>query len=539
MNLVKHSFFYHFPLLFLTAYAIPMIFLGLGDNVLQIDEGMDTFITTTILKFGFPMHSDGLNSSMLYADIYNGLFVYRTWVPYYAQALSISLLGQTTFAARLPFALIGIFAIIFFYRFALKFTGRQYIAFLAAFLLASSIPTIIYFRTARYVGIPILLTILLLNFYIDIYKDKKWNPFPTTIVSIIFFHTMYVEFAGMIAGVLIHFFIHIKETIPENRKRAAWAAGITGLFCIPWLIFIFPVFSNIPQYLTSTTTLIDISWQGYPKRFFGFLFQLNNYIFPFILLPLLFLKRRGLVNKQVSLLLLCILTVVLMSLPHSMPLQQYIVPSFPLFFLLLAILLVNIFPKYALLSSLFATLLITSNLIHVGPLLPVKALAMDHSEWFQKSSYWKNVYASLVREIKVKHVYFDYLHEISHDYRGPLDAVVEFFKTHGKPGDSCYIDQEAEALAFYTGMKMIQNPDLSLQHAPDWIVLRGEDHLFVRPEDLSSKARNVKEVLQGNAYTRIELDAPAIRVNNTYDIQIHEFRTPSSNNKVTIYQRDN
>ena len=134
MNLVKHSFFHHFPLLFLTAYAIPMIFLGLGDNVLQIDEGMDTFITTTILKFGFPMHSDGLNSSMLYADIYDGLFVYRTWVPYYAQALSISLLGQTTFAARLPFALIGVFAVIFFYRFALKFTGRQYIAFLAAFL---------------------------------------------------------------------------------------------------------------------------------------------------------------------------------------------------------------------------------------------------------------------------------------------------------------------------------------------------------------------------------------------------------------------
>jgi hypothetical protein len=222
-----------------------------------------------------------------------------------------------------------------------------------------------------------------------------------------------------------------------------------------------------------------------------------------------------------------------------MPLQQYIVPSFPLFFLLLAILLVNIFPKYALLSSVFATLLITSNLIHVGPLLPVKALVKNHSEWFQRSSYWKNVYASLVREIKVKHVYFDYLYEISHDYRGPLDAVVEFFKTHGKPSDSCYIDQEAEALAFYTGMKMISNPDLSLQHPPDWIVLRGEDHLFVRAEDLSSKARNVKKVLRDNAYTQIELDAPAIRVNNTYDIQIHEFRTPSSNNKVTIYQRDN
>jgi len=537
MNLLKQLEFKHFPLFFLILYTVPMIFLGLGDSVLQADEGGDTFISTTILEFGFPMHSDGINSSMLYADVYDGLFVYRPWIPYYAQALSISLLGQTTFAARLPFALIGVFAVIFFYRFALKFTGRQHIAFLAAFLLASSIPALIYFRTARYVGIPILLTVLLLNFYIDIYQNKKWNPFPLTIVSIIFFHTMYVEFAGMIAGVLIHFFIHIKDTLPENRKRAAWAAGITGVFCVPWLIFIYPVFAKIPHYLVTTTTLIDLSWQGYPKRFFGFLLQLNNYIFPFILLPLLFLKRLKPVRKQISLLLLCIATVVLMSLPHSMPLQQYIVPSFPLFFLLLAILLTSTFPKYPLLPGLVGALLIISNLIHVGPLIPLKALVKDHPEWFQKSPYWQSAYAGLMREIKVKSVYFDYLHEISHDYRGPLDAVVEFFKTHGKPGDSCYIDHEAEALAFYTGMKMISNPDLSPQHSPDWIVLRGEDHLFVRPEDLSSKARNVKEVLQANAYTRIELDAPAIRVNNTYDIQIHLFYSPSSTDKITVYRR--
>ncbi|MBL7020629.1 MAG: glycosyltransferase family 39 protein [Nitrospinaceae bacterium] len=537
MNLLKHIELKHFPLFFLIVYTCPMIFLGFSDSVLQIDEGMDTFISTTILKFGFPVHSDGINSSMLFADVYDGLFVYRPWVSFYAQAFSLSVIGQTTFAARLPFALIGVFSVIFFYRFSLKFTGRPFIAFLAAFLLASSIPALIYFRTARYVGIPILLTVLLLNFYIDIYKDKKWSPFPLTVVSIIFFHTMYVEFAGMIAGVLIHFFFHIKETTPENRKSAAWAAGVTGVFCIPWLIFISPMFSHVSQHLASTSTLIDPTWQGFPKRFFGFLFQLNNYIFPFILLPLLFLKRLRPFAKQTSLLVTCSLTMLLTALPHSMPLQQYIISSFPLLFLLLAILLASIVPKYPLLQSLLATLLITTNLVHVGPLFPLKALVKDRPEWFQQSPYLQNVYASLIREVKIKSVYFDYLYEISHVYRGPLDAVVEFFKTHGKPGDSCYIDSEFESLAFYTGMKMISNQDLSQQHPPDWIVLRGKDRIFEEPENLSPEARNVKEVLQSNAYTRIELDAPAIWVNNTYDIQIHEFRSPSSSDKVTVYQR--
>lgn len=537
MSLLKRLELKHFPLFFLVVYTCPMIFLGLSDSVLQIDEGMDTFITTTLLKFGFPMHSDGINSSMLFADVYDGLFVYRPWVSYYVQAFSLSVIGETTFAARLPFALIGVFSVIFFYRFSLKFTGRPFIAFLAAFLLASSIPALVYFRTARYVGIPILLTVLLLNFYIDIYKNKKWNPFPLTAVSIIFFHTMYVEFAGMIAGILLHFFIHIKETLPENRKQAAWAAGITGMFCIPWLVFISPMFSHVSQYLASTSTLIDPSWQGFPKRFFGFLFQVNNYIFPFILLPLLLLKQLRPFAKQTSLLLICSLTMLLTALPHSMPLQQYIISSFPLLFLLLAILLANIFPKYPLLQSLLATLLITSNIVHVGPLIPLKVLAKDHSEWFQKSPYLENAYASFIREVEIKSVYFNYLYEISHVYRGPLDAVVEFFKTNGKSGDTCYIDSEHESLAFYTGMKMIPNQDLNQQQPPDWIVLRGKDRLFEKSGNITSEARKVKEVLQANAYTRIDLDAPAIWVNNTYDIQIHEFRSPSSSDKVAVYQR--
>jgi hypothetical protein len=185
---------------------------------------------------------------------------------------------------------------------------------------------------------------------------------------------------------------------------------------------------------------------------------------------------------------------------------------------------------------LLAALLITTNLIHVGPLIPLKALVKHRPEWFQKSPYLKNVYASLIREVQFKSVYFEYLYELTHVYRGPLDEVVKFFKVHGRPGDTCYIDSEFESLAFYTGMKMIENHDLT-QRAPDWIVLRGKVRPFEKSGDISPETKNVKEFLQANAYTRIELDAPAIWVNNTYDIQIHEFRSPSSGDKVTVYQR--
>ena len=174
-----------------------MVFLGLSNSVLQADEGGDTFVSSTILKYGAPYHQDEKNYTMEHGKVRDdGLFIYRTWFPYYLQASSLFLLGKTTFAARLPFALSGVISAIALYFSTLKLTKKKSIAFLATLFLVSSVPALIYFRTARYVGLPILLTILLLYSYVTIFEKKKWNHWPLTFVSIIYFHTMYVAFAG-------------------------------------------------------------------------------------------------------------------------------------------------------------------------------------------------------------------------------------------------------------------------------------------------------------------------------------------------------
>ena len=91
-------------LFFLIPYAFIVIFLGLSNSVLQVDEGADTFVSSTILKYGIPYHDDGVNSAMNYAKVRNdGLFIYRTWVPYYLQAGSLFIFGKTTFALRVAF----------------------------------------------------------------------------------------------------------------------------------------------------------------------------------------------------------------------------------------------------------------------------------------------------------------------------------------------------------------------------------------------------------------------------------------------------
>ena len=98
-----------------------MVFFGLSNGVLQGDEGADAFISSTILKYGAPYHHDEINSTMKYASVRDdGLFLYRTWLPYYLQAGSLFIFGQPTFAARLPFALLGVISAIVLYFFSLK-----------------------------------------------------------------------------------------------------------------------------------------------------------------------------------------------------------------------------------------------------------------------------------------------------------------------------------------------------------------------------------------------------------------------------------
>jgi hypothetical protein len=531
--------FSHPGLLFLFPYSLLLIFLGLGDGALQVDEGMDTFVSTTILKYGVPMHSDGVNATMLYADIYDGLFIYRTWVPYYLQALSMDVLGQTTFAARLSFAGVGVLSVIALYFLTFKLTGNKTTAFLAALFLSSSVPALIYFRTARYIGLPVLLTILLIYFYIRIFDNKPWKPFPFIIVAILFFHSMYVAFAGIILGILIHFVLHRKKILPANARLVPKCALIIGVFTLPWMVAIVPIFPNIAQFYVDTSDLIDTSTIGLFKHFAGHLFQLNNYIFPFLLLPVLFLKPLGPLKLEIQLLLICTLTLLIASSPHSIPMQHYISSAFPLLFILLAMIVTLFLRNNFWVPTVLTGTLIFSNLLHIAPLLPFKVFVQQRAN-LQDS---KNVYLNYAlqtfsREIKLASVFNEHLYQISHPYQGTLDTIVEFLKTQGSAGQSCYIDNEPESLAYYTGMKMFANETLNSDNPPDWIVLRGDQRML---DEGSTPLKNtLKTILRDNHYRKILLETPALRNNNSYDIQLRRFRSPeftSADKKVIVYQR--
>jgi len=302
---------------------------------------------------------------------------------------------------------------------------------------------------------------------------------------------------------------------------------------------IIPAFSHIAQSYVDRSDLVDNSFIGLFKHLAGYLFQINNYIFPFILLPVLFLKHLKPFKLQIQLLLICTGTLLIASTPHSIPLQQYISAAFPLLYILLAMILTLFIRKNFWAPTLLAGTLIFTNLLHIGPLFPLKYFMSKQAiATRDQSPYLSYAVDTFLREVRLSSIFHEYFYQISHPYHGPLDKIVEFFKTHGNARQTCYIDNEPESLAFYTGMKMIANEALNNNNPPDWIVLRGDQRML---DDGSTPVkRTLKTIIASNSYRKTPLSAPAIRNNNSYDIQLHRFRSPeftAAGKGTIIYQR--
>src|SRR5437660_389384 len=105
----------HRELLLLVVLASLVLFLNLGRDILWEDEGDTAVLASSILKYGVPRAWDGVT----FTDADKGdrvnerlIMVSHPWIQYYVTAASFLIFGETTFAARFPFALAGVLTLI-------------------------------------------------------------------------------------------------------------------------------------------------------------------------------------------------------------------------------------------------------------------------------------------------------------------------------------------------------------------------------------------------------------------------------------------
>ncbi len=137
----------------LAVLAAALLLPNLGSVYLWQDEAQTATISRTILEGGIPRGTDGRNFfSQEIGKEYcpDHVWKWHTWLSFYITAASFALLGETTIAARLPFALLGIATVVLAYFMGRALWRDRLSALIGAGLLATSVPFLIFSRQCRY-----------------------------------------------------------------------------------------------------------------------------------------------------------------------------------------------------------------------------------------------------------------------------------------------------------------------------------------------------------------------------------------------------
>lgn len=167
-----------------------LIFTNLGSGYLWADEGDTAVLAHNIDKFGLPRAWDGKTfmDSDFGARVNSDLvMVSSPWLQYYVTAASFALFGESTFAARFPFALAGWLTILLVYRLIWTATADRRAALCGSILMIGSVQFLLFCRQSRYYTLATLLTCLLVEFFLQMRSLRRAVAFG--ICAILLFHT--------------------------------------------------------------------------------------------------------------------------------------------------------------------------------------------------------------------------------------------------------------------------------------------------------------------------------------------------------------
>jgi hypothetical protein len=194
-------------------------------------------------------------------------------------------------------------------------------------------------------------------------------------------------------------------------------------------------------------------------------------------------------------LVVCATVLTLSVLPWTF--FRYTIHLVPLVVLLLALLVWELWRRHRLLGLSLLLLLMFTNVLSTP--LPPHRLRFD---------------------------FLSFLYEITHDYDGPNEGIVEYLKEHGSEDQLVLTNYGQLPIIFYTNARAIGfGQDLRVPETADWIIARrgrgGQHHL----RDSS------------RGYEPIVLDVPDIRWGNRPDPFYHQYRTVREGPRVVIYRK--
>jgi hypothetical protein len=526
--------------------ALILLFKNLDNIYFWSDEANSTMVAKNILEFGYPSNFDGRNIVQHYW-YYDGQLklspFYRTttWLHLYVAALSFKLLGINTFAARFPFALIGLGVIICLFLFLRKYEQNRFIINTAVVLLTFCVPFLIHMRQCRYYSMAALFTLLSTWGYLEFYQHGKKAKF--VIYSVLLFLSMHSTYLILMLAVAVHFLLFYRR---DRIKGLFISWGWMSLVVVPVTIFL--KLWERPVDLLGKERYFKLGWAV--DRFVRYLLFFNDYLIPFALLAIYLIwrwKRRELTldkfkkNQPLSFIIILLLVAVVFLALVARHNFRFIVPYIPLVLILLSYMLYFFRQQtnnYIVLSLI--VVLISSNIIHQVPYYlkfitdqPSVKNVIDNLDYKIAGKRLSWINHKIIFYFRPTSFLYNYLYEITHDYDGPNEGISKYINQYAGKDDVVKATYGDYIYQFYTNRMVIPRGEFENEIMPDWWIFRGPHWYHRKGVNLLEKYKDVLD----RDYEKIVLDYPEIPWGNLPEPTYHKFKTVKDAPRVVIYRR--
>ena len=462
--------------------AALLLLWGLSEKYLWQDEAATAVLSVRMLRFGRPLAYDGINlitidhfaaedahsitqrttNPKAAVDYYisrgdlkaDTVWKWQPWGQFVFAAISFKVLGQTTLAARLPFALAALATVLLLYRLVRTYCDSPLMASLAAVLLVLNTYWILHSRQCRYYSVSSLFLILTLMSYAHWQWGGRWGAAPFVMAAWCWFQVDY----GTVWPVFGVLFLDAFVAHRRNLWRPAWV-GVALAATIAPSIYYYELWGRL-----------GVQHGNWNQRFKGNLFYMNQYVVPGLIVlavvALVVWRWNSLPVPERRLVGIACAIIGALSLwvPTAAPTAflRYVVVVTPVGCLLTAWVLVRGCGSRAnQFAWLCAMVLVLTPWVSMPP--PLDAL-IPRPAWSKRGSVFRPELSTLCSEV--------YGHRPD-----PNRLVVDWLKRNAAPADEILINYEDIPLMFYLpnpirgGLAAFRVEDDG-KRAPRFVVLR-------------------------------------------------------------------
>jgi hypothetical protein len=505
-----------------------LLFSNLGDRFISDDESFTALVGKTIVEDGYPnAYYNGVlinpkNTSYIEVGS-KSVYTWSTWMQEYIAA-SVLLVGDDEFLLRFPFALFALASVILSYFFIRDMTKNTAIAKIALILMATSVTFYLHARQLRWYGLAMFFGIAMLYSYWLLINDRKNASLWFSLSSIFLFHSNYFIFFGVAFALLVHFLIF--EFNKKNIGKFILPVLCTFLFTFPW----FWLTGQLAKTVGATFNLYRLFLNLVLNYYIIFIF-----LFPFLfLLILLFFiinkkERKFLLGKDYLFVFIVIIaTTLFFSIKADiLPQIRYLVFMIPLFSLLSATVLYKIYQRSRIVAYILVLLLIFTNLLNLFPFVFMKDIATGFNS-DKVTSYEKERF--IENSLELRFLFFDYIYEITHDYTGTDEEIIDYVIKHGSAEDTFITNSLAfrNTFMFYTDLKEAKMTDTGIT----WVIPRKFE---VRDDTFTAFMAKLEGNVNLSNYELIVLKGNEDRWADAPDPINHAFKTDYSKDILIYY----